>query len=306
MVRVCALLVLGVALFAAEACAEDPPDETPLPALDRIVVLQYRNRTHVDSLEVLEDRISLAVSSRLIATGKVLLVPRDEVAAALDTLVPGQGYITNERQAYRLGQSVGATRVIFGSFAPRGNVLIINTYIVDCIRLTVHTVEQPEPDLDLLSGQVAVETARVVQGHVVGQTPREDVTEHAPGRTPSKPSESPARHMAPWLSLGATVGLGMLTYHYDAQSSDTWDKYLHAVREHEITRLYNQAGDYVLARNALAVLTLGSAAASIYYWFASDYGVSEQWSTGTPSGERWTAQPWAGARGLGVVLTRRF
>ena|GEM_PF-2766020 len=298
----CLLIVIG----GGEIIAQDMEYDSIEPSLDKIVVLPYRNRTQVDSLTVLEDRIALAISNRLLSTGRVLIAGRDEIQAVMDTLVPGQGYITNERQAFRIGVALNARKVVFGSFAPVGSGLSIKTYLVDCIMQNVHTVEQLEPVIDLRSDQMAIETARVVQGQIIGVTPREEPTIVTPDRKPRYVSDSPVKHLPPWLSLGVTLGLGYMTLNYDSKLSDTWDDYLTAVEDHEITRLYNKASDYLLARNALAVLTLGGAATAVYYWFANDYGGSEQWSAGSPDDTGWSARPVNRNNGWGVTVTKRF
>jgi hypothetical protein len=270
------------------------------------VVLAYRNRTEVDSLGVFEGLIRQAIANRLIATGRVLIAPSEQVAAVMDTLAPELGYLTNERQAFRLGQAVDAQKVIFGSFTRSGDIINIKTYIVDCQALTVHTIEQVEPRLDVNSDQAGVETARVVQGQVVGITPTGSAPQRAPVPAASTLGGSPALHLEPWAALGATVALAYLTYHYDAQASDTWDDYLRAIREHEITRLYGKASDYLLARNVLAALGAGSLALAIHYWFGHDYGSSEQWSLGPSRDDSWSPAVTLGPRNVGLVISRRF
>lgn len=297
-----------LAVVISSASSQELTTVSTVDPLEKVVVLSYRNRTEADSLGVLEELIRQAVSNRLLSTGRVLLAPRDEVTAVLDTLVPGQGYLTNERQAYRVGQAVGAGTVIFGSYTRRGDVVTIKTYIVDCNTLTVHTVEQPEPELDLLSGHVAIETARVVQGEVVGETPRANV----PGRKPEVPTQrvvsSPAAHVAPWVALTASVGLSYLTYSYHAKASDSWDEYKGAIDEHEISRLYNEATDQLLARNVLGMLALGSVGMAVHYWFAHDFGGSEQWASDSHHGDKttWSAAPVLGGKNIGIVFSKRF
>jgi hypothetical protein len=300
-------LTIVLSIFAAAGSQELDISTTGDP-MEKVVVLSYRNRTEADSLEVLEDLIRQAVANRLLSTGRVLLAPRDEVTAVLDTLVPGQGYLTNERQAYRVGQAVGAGTVIFGSYTRRGEVITIKTYIVDCTSLTVHTVEQPEPELDLLSGHVAIETARVVQGEVVGETPRADIRGRKPEVPTQRLSSSPAAHATPWVALVASVGLSYFTYSYHAKASDSWDEYRGAVEEHEISRLYNEASDQLLARNVLGALALGSVALTVNYWFAHDFGGSEQWASNAHHDHTttWSAAPVLGDKNIGVVFSKRF
>lgn len=295
-----------VCACAGVSWAQDALPEPEQQRLPRIVVLSYRNRTEVDSLVVFEDLIRNAIANRLIATGRVLIVPHDEVAAVMDTLAPELGYLTNERQAFRLGNAVDAQKVIFGSFTRSGDVINIKTYIVDCGSMTVHTIEQAEMRMEADSDQVGVETARVVQGQVVGIIPAGSAPQRAPVSAGSSVRGSPALHVQPWAALGATVGLAYLTYHYDARASDTWDAYRRAVREHEITRLYGKSTDYLLARNVLAVLTAGGVALTIHYWFGHDFGSSEQWSRGTIDTDGWRPTVAWGERGVGVALSRRF
>jgi hypothetical protein len=279
------------------------PVQTELP---KVVVLPYRNRTEVDSLNVVEGLIRQAIANRLIASGKVLIVPSDEVSAIVDTLAPDLGYLTNERQAFRLGQAVGAEKVIFGSFTRTGEIINIKTYIVDCGAQTVHTIEQAESRLDVNSDQVGVETARVVQGQVIGVIPVGSAPQRAPVTPTSSVASSPMLHLEPWATLGATVGLAYLTYHYDSQASDTWDDYLRAVRQNEITRLYGKASDYLLARNVLAVITAGGLALAVHYWFGHDFGSSEQWSLGARDDDSWSPSVTLGPRTMGVMVSRRF
>ncbi len=301
----CGVLLLSISGLTV---AQEYAASEPASSLDKVVILAYRNRTAVDSLDVLEDLIRQAISTRLISTGNVLIVSQDEVQAVMDTLVADLGYLTNERQAYRLGNALGAGTVIFGSFTKRGESVSIKTYMVDCEEKTVHVVEQPEPDLDLASGQVAVETARVVQGEVAGKAPIVNVPGRKPEPVSKKISGSPAAHLTPWLALGASAGFAVLTYHYEKEASDTWDLYRSAIRKNEITRLYNEASDHLLARNALGMLTLASVAMSVHYWFAHDYGESEQWSVGATEQRAitWSATPVVSVENVGLTITRRF
>ncbi len=296
------LLCLGAAGSSAQGMAT----ESSTPEMVRVAILPYRNRTEVDSLDVFEEMIRQAIANRLMATGKVLIVPQEEVASVMDTLVPELGYLTNERQAFRLGNAVNASKVVFGSFTRSGDVINIKTYVVDCRAMSVHTIEQAELRFQAGSDHVGAETARVVQGQIVGVTPtgsapQRTVVPHAPGRR-----SSPAFHVEPWATLGATVGLVYLTYHYDAKASEAWDDYRRAVREHEITRLYGKATDYLLARNLLAALSTASLAVTVHYWFAHDFGTAEEWSQGPRSGQPWLPSVVIGAREVALTMTKRF
>lgn len=293
---------LGVARPSAQEVSVAPEE----PSLPRVAILDYRNRTEADSLDSFQYIIRQAIASRLIATGRVLIVSQEDVTAVLDTVAPELGYLTNERQAFRLGEAVGAEKVIFGSFTRTEGVVNIKTYIVDCRAKTVHTIEQAETNLDLSSDQAGMETARVVQGQVAGITPVGSAPQRSPTVVRTAVTSSPALHLRPWAALGATAALAYLTYHYDSQASDAWDDYLRAIREHEITRLYNKTSDCLMTRNALAVLTAGGLALTIHYWFGHDFGSSEQWSSASPVRDSWSPSLTICPHSLGLMVSRKF
>ncbi|MBN1425901.1 hypothetical protein JXA88_15230 [Candidatus Fermentibacteria bacterium] len=299
---VTALVTAGV----AQSLAQDEllaPEQHELP---RVAVLDFRNRTEIDSLDAFQRIIRQAIASRLISTGRILIVSQEEVSAVLDTLAPELGYLTNERQAFRLGESVNAEKVVFGSFTRTGDIVNIKTYIVNCVAKTVHTIEQIETNFDITSDQAGMETARVVQGQIAGITPVGSAPQRAPTVARTGKGSSPLLHVRPWAAIGATIALGYLTYHYDSRASDTWDEYLRAIGQYEITRLYNKSSDYLLARNAVAVLAAGGLALTIHYWFNHDFGSSEQWSAGPSSAKTWSPVLAVCPRGVGMMVSRRF
>jgi len=115
---------------------EYEPGEEQIKGLEEskklvIAVVDFTNVGNDPQLEGLVKGIPESVTTYLGKKGKVRIVERSRLEAALKELQLGMTGIVDEETAARVGKAVGASAIMVGSFLKIGDLIRINARLID-------------------------------------------------------------------------------------------------------------------------------------------------------------------------------
>jgi len=113
-----------------------------------IAVVDFTNTNQDAELEFLVKGIPESVITYLAKRGKVRIVERARLNAALEELKLGISGIVDEQTAVEVGKAVGATAIIVGSFIRAGSDIRINARLIDVQTGEIITAEQVQGPLN--------------------------------------------------------------------------------------------------------------------------------------------------------------
>lgn len=134
-----------------------------------LAVLDFSNTANDPELDYLVRGIPESIITNLAKTGKLDIVERSRMQQALEELNLSVSGIIDEQTAVELGRAVGANAVMTGSFLKIGNIIEINTRLIDVKTLRVITSEQVrgapgEEIFDLMD-----KTSQTMQAKLLGE-----------------------------------------------------------------------------------------------------------------------------------------
>ena len=105
----------------------------PWPQQDRtvIAIVDFENTSENDRLDYLEQTIPEAISTNLARSGRLEIVERSRLEAAMQEMEMGLMGVVDEQTAAELGRAVGATTILVGSFVSISGFVRINARLID-------------------------------------------------------------------------------------------------------------------------------------------------------------------------------
>lgn len=107
-----------------------------------IAVVDFTNVGKDPSLEALVTGIPESITTYLAKKGKIRIVERNRMKAALEELKLGLTGIIDEQTAIQVGKAIGAAAVMVGSFIRIGDIIRINVRLIDVRTSEILAAEQ--------------------------------------------------------------------------------------------------------------------------------------------------------------------
>ena len=141
-----------------------------------IAIVDFQNTSQNARLDYLEKTIPEAISTTMARSGRLEIVERSRLEAALTEMDMSMLGIVDEETAAELGRAVGATTIMVGSFVSISGFVRINARLIDVQTarvLTAESVQGPEAGEGLfnLMDQIAVAMERQLLGAPVAVAP---------------------------------------------------------------------------------------------------------------------------------------
>lgn len=176
-----------------------------------IAIVDFKNTSQNARLNYLEKTIPEAISTTIARSGRLEIVERSRLEAAMQEMDMGLLGIVDEATAAELGRAVGATTIMVGSFVSISGFIRINARLIDVQTarvLTAESVQGPEAGEGLftLMDQIAVAMERQLSGAPVAVAPPQQQPQ--PGPAPPVAVQQPA--VAPKKSYNKGVLLLLL------------------------------------------------------------------------------------------------
>ena len=134
-----------------------------------IAVVDFKNTSQNTRLNYLEQTIPEAISTTMARSGRLEIVERSRLEAAMQEMDMSMLGIVDEETAAELGRAVGATTIMVGSFVSISGFVRINARLIDVQTarvLTAESVQGPEAGEGLfnLMDQIAAAMERQLIG----------------------------------------------------------------------------------------------------------------------------------------------
>lgn len=134
-----------------------------------IAIVDFKNTSQNARLDYLEQTIPEAISTTMASSGRLEIVERSRLEAALREMDMSMLGIVDEETAAELGRTVGATTIMVGSFVSISGFVRINARLIDVQTarvLTAESVQGPEAGEGLfnLMDQIAEKMERQLTG----------------------------------------------------------------------------------------------------------------------------------------------
>lgn len=96
-----------------------------------IAIVDFQNTSADNALDYLEKTIPESISTSMAKGGRLEIVERSRLEAALNEMEMSELGIVDESQAVEIGRAVGANAILVGSFVSIGGTLRINARLID-------------------------------------------------------------------------------------------------------------------------------------------------------------------------------
>ena len=116
--------------------------------ISTIAVLNFTNSSGDPQFDPLQESIAEALVTDLANRGGLQLVERSRLKALVMEIKLGMTGVIDEEQAARMGEQLGAKRVVLGSFSVHGDRIELNARIVDVGSGQISHGEQIEGNLE--------------------------------------------------------------------------------------------------------------------------------------------------------------
>ncbi len=141
-----------------------------------IAIVDFKNTSQNSRLNYLEQTIPEAISTTMAISGRLEIVERSRLEAALREMEMNMLGIVDEETAAELGRAVGATTIMVGSFVSISGFVRINARLIDVQTariLAAESVQGPEAGEGLfkLMDQMAEAMERQLTGTPVAVAP---------------------------------------------------------------------------------------------------------------------------------------
>jgi len=96
-----------------------------------IAIVDFKNTGADSSLDYLTGTIPESISTSMAKSGRLEIVERSRLEAALNEMQMSEVGIVDESQAAELGRAVGANAILVGSYVSIGTIIRINSRLID-------------------------------------------------------------------------------------------------------------------------------------------------------------------------------
>ena len=159
-----------------------------------IAIVDFKNTSQNTRLNYLEQTIPEAVSTTMARSGRLEIVERSRLEAAMQEMAMSMLGIVDEETAAELGRAVGATTIMVGSFVSISGFVRINARLIDVQTarvLTAESVQGPEAGEGLFN--LMDQIAAAMEAQLTGRA----AVAVQPQPTPAPPAPQPQPQVQP-------------------------------------------------------------------------------------------------------------
>ncbi len=159
-----------------------------------IAIVDFKNTSQNTRLNYLEQTIPEAVSTTMARSGRLEIVERSRLEAAMQEMDMSMLGIVDEETAAELGRAVGATTIMVGSFVSISGFVRINARLIDVQTarvLTAESVQGPEAGEGLFN--LMDQIAAAMEAQLTGRA----AVAVQPQPTPAPPAPQPQPQVQP-------------------------------------------------------------------------------------------------------------
>ncbi len=159
-----------------------------------IAIVDFKNTSQNARLNYLEQTIPEAVSTTMARSGRLEIVERSRLEAALTEMDMSMLGVVDEATAAELGRAVGATTIMVGSFVSISGFVRINARLIDVQTarvLTAESVQGPEAGEGLFN--LMDQIAAAMEAQLTGRA----AVAVQPQPTPAPPAPQPQPQVQP-------------------------------------------------------------------------------------------------------------
>lgn len=194
-----------------------------------IAIVDFQNTSQNTRLDYLEKTIPEAVSTTMARSGRLEIVERSRLEAAMLEMEMSMLGVVDEATAAELGRAVGATTIMVGSFVSISGFIRINARLIDVQTarvLTAESVQGPEAGEGLfnLMDQIAIAMERQLAGAPIAVAPPQPLVQPQPQVQPQVQPQPPPQPQVVakkksgsktllWIVLLGAVGGGAYYYY---------------------------------------------------------------------------------------------
>jgi len=203
-----------------------------------IAIVDFRNTSQNARLDYLEQTIPEAISTTMARSGRLEIVERSRLEAAMREMEMSMLGVVDEATAAELGLAVGATTIMVGSFVSISGFIRINARLIDVQTarvLTAESVQGPEAGEGLfnLMDQIAVAMERQLVGAPIVVAPPPPQPQPQPQVQPQVQPQPPPQpqvvvvekksNVLFWLVVLGLVAAGAYYYYIEKLAPATVD-----------------------------------------------------------------------------------
>ena len=159
-----------------------------------IAIVDFKNTSQNARLNYLEQTIPEAISTTMARSGRLEIVERSRLEAALTEMDMSMLGVVDEETAAELGRTVGATTIMVGSFVSISGFVRINARLIDVQTarvLTAESVQGPEAGEGLFN--LMDQIAAAMEAQLTGRA----AVAVQPQPTPAPPAPQPRPQVQP-------------------------------------------------------------------------------------------------------------
>ncbi len=159
-----------------------------------IAIVDFKNTSQNTRLDYLEQTIPEAISTTMARSGRLEIVERSRLEAAMQEMDMSMLGIVDEETAAELGRAVGATTIMVGSFVSISGFVRINARLIDVQTarvLTAESVQGPEAGEGLFN--LMDQIAAAMEAQLTGRA----AVAVQPQPTPAPPAPQPQPQVQP-------------------------------------------------------------------------------------------------------------